>query len=195
MPQTDGYYFDVWLNEAGYKPGHVDLFITTPPHTVPGKKKLDDLEAIYIAKQTQFLKDVETWLAPTGHMFYHHRITRSGVGASELTDMHLIDIIHWDKLFLGATSDRKFRCVGEPVWWFAKSPNRYFFVNINLSNSFRGHASATVNSIPHLPEGLVANIIRCTTSKGDIVVDPFDKTGVVMKVAESLGRVGIGFRY
>jgi len=42
------------------------------------------------------------------------------------------------------------------------------------------------------PEKLVERMVLCSTKKGDIVLDPFCGSGRTIKVAEELGRIGIG---
>ena len=42
------------------------------------------------------------------------------------------------------------------------------------------------------PEKLVERMVLCSTKKGDIVLDPFVGSGTTLKVAEELGRKGLG---
>jgi len=43
-----------------------------------------------------------------------------------------------------------------------------------------------------LPPGLIENCIIASTSRGDVVLDPFSGTGLVPEIAESMFRIGIG---
>ncbi|HRE00419.1 MAG TPA: site-specific DNA-methyltransferase, partial [Ilumatobacteraceae bacterium] len=48
---------------------------------------------------------------------------------------------------------------------------------------------------PHLapfPDELARRCILPTTLPGDVVFDPFSGSGTIVRVAESLGRIGIG---
>lgn len=52
---------------------------------------------------------------------------------------------------------------------------------------------AEVDHFCSLPTGLISRIIELTTDKGDLVLDPFAGSGVVLAQAKALGRHYLGF--
>jgi len=107
--------------------------------------------------------------------------------------------IHWIKTY--RVSGKKV-CLRHPpsytekIYMIVKSQEYRYddtILRSTLSKNYWPMSPAKPNSsFAELPEMLPEVCIMASTRKGDIVLDPFCGTGVVVKVAERLGRVGIG---
>lgn len=88
---------------------------------------------------------------------------------------------HYDRVWSGTGSGRN--------WIRAKLDNREWVLPSNVihgaTSYTRGHSAAFP---PYIPEFF----IKCFTDEGDTVLDPFSGSGTTCKVAERLGRQGIG---
>lgn len=106
-------------------------------------------------------------------------------------------------LFLVKTDDHKFKVdrlrdyeFGE--WWLrwperynpnGRRPSNVWEIPIPVQGSWR---TPTIPHVCPLPEELVKRMLLLSTDPGDMVFDPFAGTGVVLSVANALGRRSAG---
>ena len=106
-------------------------------------------------------------------------------------------------LFLVKTDDHKFKVDRlrdfEFREWWLRWPERYNPNGRNPSNVWEipipVQGSWRTPTIPHvcpLPEELIKRMLLLSTDPGDMVFDPFAGTGVVLSVANALGRRSAG---
>ncbi len=107
--------------------------------------------------------------------------------------------IVWDK---GRDAPESLRHVGRPrsahemIYFLAPGPERpRFYPSQMVETGTVWHFPAGGDGDPHLapfPDELPRRVIRATTLPGDVVLDPFSGSGTTARVAEAMGRVGIG---
>lgn len=115
-------------------------------------------------------------------------------------------VIVWDK---GREAPESLRHVRRPRWshemiylltpWerprTSSSPRPKFFPSALVETGSVWHFPTGSSGDPHLapfPDELARRCILPTTLPGDIVLDPFAGSGTVPRVADDLGRIGIG---
>ena len=106
-------------------------------------------------------------------------------------------------LFLVKTNDHKFkvdrlRDFEFSEWWLrwperynpnGRQPSNVWEIPIPVQGSWR---TPTIPHVCPLPEDLVKRMVLLSTDPGDVVFDPFAGTGVVLAVANALGRKSAG---
>ena len=125
-------------------------------------------------------------------------------------ERHLIVVNHliWHYNF-GVYTKHKFVCSHYHILWIAKEGYKPYFNQFGVHNTTKEayHDLQDVlifkkefqhggkKNINKLPSKLVEHLIKLTTKQGDVVCDLFAGSFIVPKVAEQLGRVGIGCEF
>jgi len=153
------------LASAGIRPGNVQLFIASPSVEYDEAAILleEPLDLnIHIAQQIEFLRLAKHWLSEEGSVIYHHNPLPQGVKASiptYWTDLHLQQLMVWDKLYVDQKHPDWFDRRVDLIWWFVRSPAFYFKKRQRRSNLLRGTWAE-----------ILEDMIMSLSQVGDIVV-------------------------
>lgn len=198
----------------------IDLICTDPPYNVGYKytgykDNLSDID--YFEWQIEILRECERVLKPNGSLFYLHYPefnSRVHVALQEDFELKPVEVIAWvyNTHTSGNPLRKSFRTwvwasKGQPTAHFqgeyrnptdkrvakliadGRKPNEYdwwLFEQVkNVNKDKTAHPC-------QLPVKMVKKIIEGTTSRGDIVLDPFLGSGTTAIAAKQLGRQFIG---
>ena len=119
-------------------------------------------------------------------------------------ELKIVNHLIWHYNF-GVYTKHKFVCSHYHILWIAKTKKPYFNqfgVHNTTKEAYQDLQDVLIfkkefqhggkKNINKLPSKLVEHLIKLTTKQGDVVCDLFAGSFVVPKVAEQLGRVGIG---
>jgi DNA modification methylase len=131
-------------------------------------------------------------------------------------DLYLKNVIIWN-FDWGGSTNKRFAPRYEYIFWFTKSkkdykfnldsvkipalnfrPDRYKTQMKNPSDVWKismvsGNFEERTSHPAQYPERLIERIIKCSTNKNDIVLDPFIGSGTTAVVAKKLNRKYIGY--
>jgi site-specific DNA-methyltransferase (cytosine-N4-specific) len=83
----------------------------------------------------------------------------------------------------------------ETIWMLSRGKHRFYPENIDFEKGNVWHISPNKKkkgSPAAMPDEIVKRCLKMTTMPGDIVFDPFAGSGTTLKVADEMGRIGIG---
>jgi len=178
------------------KPGSVRLFFTSPPDIA--ELGLDrDLNG-YVAWQKRALGMMASYVADDGFVVVSQTDRKIG---GRVYAKHVLNINAM--LHLGfALKDHKIVAFGEVG---KRSPYNFSYQHCLIftrKGTFerKGDILRDILVIEDAPfhgrawgDGFVELIVGALSAEGDVVIDPFAGSGVVPRVAERMGRKGIGF--
>lgn len=142
-----------------------------------------------------FLRQIARSLMPSGHLFFW--ADKFGIGSGSMFSfnqpgkLEIVDLIHWNKLRPGM--GRRSRSVSEYLMVLQKHPVRA--KGRWTDHSIRDSWSESVDRSQHphaKPYQLTERLIRATTKKGDLVVDPCAGSYVVLEACRLTGRTFFG---
>lgn len=168
------------------------LWLVVDTYREKGELRLLPLELAERARQAGWrLRDLIVW--DKGHSVPWHR--RGNLrNTSEFI------------LFMTRTSEYKYygeriKTLDEVSKWWVDFPERFNpkgktpanIWSIPIRPRGRWRKPSGLNHFCSFPTGLVARIIELTTDEGDLVLDPFAGSGVVLAQAAAMGRRYLGF--
>jgi site-specific DNA-methyltransferase (adenine-specific)/site-specific DNA-methyltransferase (cytosine-N4-specific) len=127
---------------------------------------------------------------------------RVAIGIQENTSWLLRSMITWNKATLRPESPKHTKRPGvasEKIMMFSKTMNYKFNYNLLLEDgmdrgdvwTFPPYRGKRKHMAP-FPDELPRRCIMLTTEEGDTVLDPFVGSGTTLRVANDLGRNGVG---
>lgn len=189
------------MKEDGVK---VDLIVTSPPYNKNAHaKSTGDNESWRNMRGRQIAYDVygddmpqgeyEDWqrevikscldiLKPNGSLFYNHKDIAVGgkmICPKWVYDFNIHQQIIWDRGGSVANDPHYFQPITEYVYWIVKDPKNFKFdksKSVFRNNIWRINPDKNPHPAP-FPSLLVGNIIKCCTTPGDLVYDPFMGSG------------------
>ena len=144
----------------------------------------------------RFLRQIERILAPSGHLVLWTDKFAIGTGwhvsvLRHLQELQLVDLICWNKLRPGM--GRRARCVSEYAVIVQKNPIRAKGIWTDRAIWDCWPEMADRGRHPHAkPHLLMERLIRATTKRGDLVVDPCAGGYGVLAACELSGREFLG---
>jgi site-specific DNA-methyltransferase (adenine-specific) len=143
-----------------------------------------------------FVEESARLLSPSGHLFlWVDKFTLGTGGHLRLVDrgpkLAIVDLIHWNKIRAGM--GRRARCTSEYVVVVQKWPllAKGVWTDHYLLDSWVEGADRSLH--PHAkPYQLIERLIRATTRRGDLVVDPCAGSYVVLEACRATGREFVG---
>lgn len=154
------------------------------------------LQAMTDADIADFVEEVERVLKPSGHLLlwmdkfslasghYHGWLMRAPALA-------VVDLVAWNKLRIGM--GRRTRCVTEYVVVAQKDPVRGkgIWTDHSIPDSWQEYSDRSVHAHAK-PYVLTQRLIRATTKRGDLVVDPCAGGYGVLDACQASGREFVG---
>lgn len=143
-----------------------------------------------------FIAEIQRVLKPSGHLFFWvDKFTiGSGLHARYIRpfkDLAIVDLIHWNKMRPGM--GRRARCRSEYIVVVQKQPTRAkgIWIDHRIDDSWSEQSDRSVH--PHAkPHQLTERLIRATTKRGDVIVDPCAGSYVVLDACIASGRTFVG---
>lgn len=109
-------------------------------------------------------------------------------GAVESSGLRVNNMIVWDKLSFGMGNG--FRNQHELILWASKGTPRV--ASHSIPNVIGAQRPDNDDHQSPKPVGLVQKLLEVTTSRGDLVLDPFMGSGTTLRAAKDMGRRAIG---
>ena len=201
------------------KPGCAHLVFADPPYNLSGKTHqtvrsgkrvvcdkgewdvIDDIHAFnerWIAECIRVLKDSGTlWISGTLHNHPSVGVTLKKAG------MWIVNDVIWYKCNATPLASKNRLAPSTELIWVASKSKKYYFdydcaKAINGGKQMRNFwdikAERHITDHPtEKPETLLNRIIKISSKKGDLVIDPFMGSGTTGVVAKTLDRSFIGF--
>ena len=150
----------------------------------------------------EFIGEIARILKPSGHLFFwfdkfaigsglHTRYLRPWTSGGARPALAIVDLIHWNKMRPGM--GRRARCRSEYLVIIQKQPTRAkgIWIDHRIDDSWPEQSDRSIH--PHAkPHQLTERLIRATTKRGDVVVDPCAGSYVVLDACIATGRIFVG---
>lgn len=143
-----------------------------------------------------FVEEIERVLAGSGHMVLWIDKFALGTGGhlryfAYAPHLKVVDLIHWNKVRIGM--GRRARCRSEYAIVAQKLPIRAkgCWTDHRLEDAWIEHADRAVHAHAK-PYQLTERLIRATTKRGDLVVDPCAGGYGVLDACKASGRQFVG---
>lgn len=144
------------------------------------------------------LKLMSDVLQPSGHIFLwvdkFHLVEGSAKKWVEGTDLHVVDMIVWDKTRIGMGYRSRSR--SEYLIIIQKEPKKARMTGVWKDRGIPdvwAEKVPRVKEFPHIkPIGLTKRLIECVSEPGDIIIDPASGSYVTFEATKQSGRTFYG---